>query len=274
MKSFVETGTVLDRILATKVEEVKALYQRESLYEKRNEAIVTPPSTYAFADALRAGENVALIAEVKHASPSKGVLIDPFEPTELAQTYLQHGASALSVLTDERYFQGHLDHLKAIRPLAQCPILRKDFIIDELQIYEARCAGADAILLIVMALEEDVLAHLHQTAVSSGLSVLVEVHNEAEMERALKAGASIIGVNNRDLRTFKEDLTTLERIAKEVPSHITLVAESAIRSADDVARMGSLGAHAVLVGEGLVKAEDIGQQVRSFSSQKRGVIRK
>ncbi|MCI0351337.1 MAG: indole-3-glycerol phosphate synthase TrpC [Acidobacteriales bacterium] len=223
-----------------------------------------------FIGALRKTDCVALIAEVKHASPSKGVLIEPFDPVGLGMTFAQNGAAAISVLTDEPFFMGHLNHLLEVRDAVTVPVLRKDFIIDEYQVYEGRAHGADAMLLIVAALEDGQLAELHRLIQELGMAALVEVHHEAELERALKMGAALIGVNNRDLKTFHEDLETTARLAKLVPPEVTLVAESAIRSTDDARRMGELGAHAVLVGEGLVKADNIALKVREFSSQTRG----
>jgi len=267
--SFVKTDTVLDKILAHKQEEVAASKSRVPLNQLMKETVaVSAPRDMV--GALR-GANVALIAEVKRASPSKGILIENFDPTWLGTTFAQNGAAAISVLTDERFFQGHLDYLTAIRDAVHMPVLRKDFVIDPYQIYEGRAAGADAILLIVMALADSQLAELYKTATELEMAALVEVHNEAEMERALKMGVTLIGVNNRDLKTFDEDLGTTARLAKLVPPEVTLVAESAIRSVGDVRRMGELGAHAVLVGEGLVKAGNIAEKVREFSSQPREV---
>lgn len=260
---FKKTDTILDRILARKVEEVAAL---DAAAVKA--AAFAAPTPRDFAGALHR-ETVALIAEVKHASPSKGVLIDPFDPVALAMTYAENGAAAISVLTDHDFFQGSLDDLRAVRAAVNIPLLRKDFMIDHLQIYEARAAGADAILLIAAALEDAQIADLHAAANGLGLAALVEVHDESELERALAIGARLIGVNNRDLKTFREDVTITERLAALVPSGITLVAESAIRTTADVRRMGAAGAAAVLIGEGLVKAHNIAQSVREFSSQRR-----
>ncbi len=268
-RSFVKTDTILDKILAHKQEEIAARKVGVSLSQlMRDVQKVEPPREIVAA--LRR-HTVTLIAEVKRASPSKGVLIEDFRPVELAMTYEQQGAAAISVLTDERFFQGHLDYLTAIHDVVKAPVLRKDFVIDPYQVYEGRAAGADAILLIVAALYDSQLAELYTVASDLGMAALVEVHDEAEMERALKIGAKLIGINNRDLKTFGEDLGTTERLAKLAPKEVTLVAESAIRSADDVRRMGELGAHAVLVGEGLVKAGNIGERVRVFSSQPREV---
>lgn len=271
---FVRTDTILDQILARKMDAVARLQDR--INELADSALAAP-APRDFIGALRAKHDVgtvALIAEVKHASPSKGVLIEPFDPAALGITYATNGAAAISVLTDEPFFQGHLDHLRVVRAAVDVPALRKDFIMHEAQVFEARAAGADAVLLIVAALHDEQLLALHERITSLGMAALVEVHDETELERALAAGATLIGVNNRDLHTFREDLTTTERLAKRVPSGVTLVAESAIRSIEDVRRMGECGAHAVLVGEGLVKAgggemAKIGEQVRAFS----GVIR-
>jgi indole-3-glycerol phosphate synthase len=266
-RSFVTTDTILDKILAHKQEEVAACKAGVSLAQLMNDVRSVEPPRDMIAGLRR--DSVALIAEVKRASPSKGVLIEDFRPVDLAMTYEQHGASAISVLTDERFFQGHLDYLTAIHDKVKIPVLRKDFVIDPYQVYEGRTAGADAILLIVGALYDSQLAELYKVATDLGMTALVEVHDEAEMERALKIGATLIGINNRDLKTFNEDLGTTERLAKLAPKEVTLVAESAIRSVDDVRKMGELGAHAVLVGEGLVKAGNIGEKVREFSSQRR-----
>ena len=264
--SFVRTGTILDRILARKVEEVDALRPHAAELRRAAEAQASPRP---FALALRQGDHMALIAEIKKASPSKGLLIADFDPAALAQTYAANGAAALSVLTDADFFQGRLADLETARAACALPALRKDFTVDSLQVDEARAAGADAMLLIAAALDDAQLAGLHAHITGLGMAALVEVHDEAELERALKLGAPLVGVNNRDLRTFNEDLGLSERLARLMPDGQLWVAESAIRSPDNVARMAAAGAAAVLVGEGLVKASDIGAQVRSFSSQPR-----
>jgi indole-3-glycerol phosphate synthase len=266
--AFVKTDTILDQILAHKQLEVAECERRLPLIEVARELWKRPPPL-DFAAALHR-PTVALIAEVKKASPSKGVLIENFDPQALAQTYAENGAAAISVLADEKYFQGNIRYLDQVRQVVDVPILCKEFILDPYQVYEARAHHADAVLLIVMALADDQLADLHTLIRELGMTPLVEVHNEAELERALKIGASLIGVNNRDLRTFHEDLTIIGRVAQLIPPGVTLVAESAIRTAEDVRRMGELGAQAVLVGEGLVKAPDIGVQVRAFVGQPRG----
>lgn len=268
---FVKTDTILDQILAQKQDEIRLAQAEPDALTKIEQAAYHAPSPRDFKGALQRS-TVALIAEVKKASPSKGLLVKDFNPVRIARTYEENGAAAISVLTDVKFFQGSLDDLKAVRAAVRVPVLRKDFIIDAHQVYEARAAGADATLLIAMALEDAQLRDLHSLITELGMSALVEVHNEAELERALAIGASLIGVNNRDLRTFHEDLETTARVAALVPDDVTLVAESAIRSAEDVQRMGTYGARAVLVGEGLVKAKDMAGEVRAYSSQQRHPI--
>lgn len=263
--SFVRTDTILDKILANTVEEIAARQAIRSPAEVIDAAQSAPAPRDMLA-ALRR-DTVALIAEVKHASPSKGVLIENFDPLALGTTYDQNGAAAISVLTDQQFFKGSLDYLTTIREAVSVPVLRKDFIVDPYQVYEGRAAGADAILLIVAALEDRQLADLHALVSELGMAALVEVHNEAELDRALSIDPALIGINNRDLKTFHVDLNTTARIAQLVPDRVTLVAESGVHSAEDVRRMGELGAHAVLVGEALVKSVDVGETVRAFSSQ-------
>ena len=266
---FIKTDTVLDKILARKVEEIeerKAIVPREEMMEA---SLETPFGVRDMVGALQK-DTVALIAEVKRASPSKGVLVQDFAPVMIATTYNQNGASAISVLTDEDFFMGHLDYLTAVRESVTVPVLRKDFIIDPYQVYEGRVAGADAILLIVAALSDSQLEELYEVVTGLDMTALVEVHNEDEMERALKLGAKLIGINNRDLKTFHVDLDTTARLASMVGDSAVLVAESGIKNEADVRRMGQLGAHAVLVGESLVKSGDMVQTVTEFSQQKRG----
>lgn len=267
-QQYIKTDTILDKILAHKVEEVASAKQAKSLADVRAlaEQQSAPPD---FIAALRK-DTVALIAEVKKASPSKGVLIENFDPLQLATTYSENGASAISCLTDEQFFQGHLDYLAQINTALTIPTLRKDFVIDDYQIYEAKNVGASAVLLIVAALSDSQLENLHQLITSLGMAALVEVHNELELERAMKIEPKLIGINNRDLKTFNVDLQTTARIAALVPDDVTLVAESGLKTSADVALMGQLGAHAVLIGEGLVTSGDIGATVREFSNQPRG----
>lgn len=214
-------------------------------------------------------ENVALIAEVKKASPSKGLICADFDPVRIAKTYESAGASCLSVLTDERFFQGSLEYLKSIRQAVELPLLRKDFIIDERQILEAAVWGADAILLIVGILDDERLSHFHALADASGLAALVEVHDAAELERALRCGARLMGVNNRDLKTFHVDLATTERLARilwqvDPERRCLLVAESGIHERADVLRLHAAGARAILVGESLMRSGDISIKAREL----------
>jgi indole-3-glycerol phosphate synthase len=264
---YLRTGTVLDRILAHKVAEVAARKVRVSAAVQRAAAEAASPPRDMRAAVRRA--TVALIAEVKHASPSRGVLVEGFDPVTLATTYARHGAAAISVLTEAEFFQGKLADLVAVRHMVDVPVLRKDFVLDTYQVYEARAAGADAVLLIVAALDDAPLADLHALVVDLGMTALVEVHNEAELARALRLSPSLLGINNRDLRTFNVDLATTARLAAQVPGDVTLVAESGVFTGADVRRMGQMGAHAVLVGEALVTAADRPALVRELSSQPR-----
>ena len=209
-----------------------------------------------FRSALQRGNEIAVIAEVKKASPSAGVIAEDFHPLSQAREYARGGAHALSVLTDEKYFQGHLTFLKQIREQVDLPILRKDFIVHELQVYESVIAGADAILLIVAALNDETLRLLHRRARDCQLDVLVEVHDLAEMDRALELEADLIGINNRNLRTFAVDLSTTEELAEEIPAEVIAVSESGIQSAADIRRMRNCGINAVLVGEALMRAKN------------------
>ncbi|HVO42077.1 MAG TPA: indole-3-glycerol phosphate synthase TrpC [Aggregatilineales bacterium] len=251
------TGTILDQIVARKLDEIAALPTAIPVDR-------AAPEPRDFAGALRR-DRVALIAEIKHASPSKGVLIDPFDPVALGRTYSEAGAAAISILTDRDFFQGSLDDLRAVRAAVPTPILRKDFTIDARQIAEARTAGADAILLIVAILDDAKLRDLAQVAKDHGLAALVEVHTEAEMERALKLTPPLIGINNRDLHTFKVDLAATRRLAAMVPHDVTLVAESGIFTRADVEAVAGAGARAILVGESIVSSPDIGVQIRALS---------
>jgi indole-3-glycerol phosphate synthase len=261
---FVRTRTVLDKILDHKVEELAARKASVSAETLKSRASNAPLPRDMLAAVRR--DTAALIAEVKHASPSKGVLIENFDPVMLGLTYAANGAAAISVLTDAHFFQGHLDHLTAVRNAVGIPVLRKDFVIDPYQVYEGRAAGADAILLIVAALDDSRLADLHALITDLGMTALVEVHNESELERALRVEPALIGVNNRDLKTFDVDLDTTARLAKHIPESVTLVAESGIFTAEDVGKMGRVGARAVLVGESLVKSGDIAAKVRELSA--------
>jgi len=249
---------ILDKIVAVKREEVAKLQLRSASTENLLWSAKAFGARRDFADALRFPRrgSVALIAEVKKASPSAGVIRPDFHPVRIAQEYEAAGASCLSVLTDEQFFQGSLKFLQQIRDVVRLPILRKDFIIHERQILESIEAGADAILLIVAILTDEELKRFHMTARDAGLAVLVEVHDETEMRRALAAGAEIIGINNRDLKTFTVDLATTEKLAPLATGKI-LVAESGINTRGDVERLHRAGATAILVGESLMRSGDI-----------------
>ncbi|MEP6821561.1 MAG: indole-3-glycerol phosphate synthase TrpC [Chthoniobacterales bacterium] len=246
----------LDDILAVKRTEMERLRPRR---EALRTAALLRNDFRSFETALtgEAGE-LALIAEVKKASPSAGVIVELFDPVAIARNYAQAGAEAISVLTDEHFFQGHLDYLGQIRAAVQVPLLRKDFILDEVQIIEAAAAGADAILLIVAALDDETLVRLLAAAALYQLDALVEVHTLAELDRALETDARIIGINNRNLATFEVDLAVTETLSEEVPDEIVLVSESGLRTAEDVARVKAAGVNAVLIGEALMRAQTSG----------------
>lgn len=269
--AYTKTGTILDQILERKIVEVAErktfIAMSEIVSYVENE--LAGEQTRDFVAALRKPGEVALIAEVKKASPSKGVLIENFDPVSIARTYAENGAAAISVLTDKPFFQGDLKYIFDVREATSIPVLCKDFIIDPYQVYAGRAAGADAVLLIVAALTDGQLTELRHQAERLNMAALVEVHDEQELERALKTGATLIGINNRDLKTFEVDVQTTARIAKAVPQGITLVAESGIKNGADVKRMGELGAHAVLVGEALVTSSDMAVAVREMVKQDR-----
>jgi indole-3-glycerol phosphate synthase len=260
--------TFLDRILDHKAEEV-ARQQRKVPLAALEEKIGRTAPVRDFATALRRPGGTALIAEVKKASPSRGVLVEAFDHLALANTYIAGGAAAISVLTDVRFFQGSLKYLEAIRQLPSVPpLLRKDFIINPYQVYEARAYGADALLLIVAALEDRLLSELQVLAGELGMQTLVEVHNEAELERAMNLGVTVVGVNNRDLHTFQTSLDTTARLARLLPTgpeRPVLVSESGIFTPSHVAEVRDLGADAVLVGEALVTAPDTLAQVQALA---------
>jgi indole-3-glycerol phosphate synthase len=226
-------------------------------------ATLEPARSLAAALTPRAAGEVRILAELKRASPVKGVLADGFDPVGRAPEYVRAGAAALSVLTDP-HFQGTLDDLDTVRARVDCPVLEKDFVVDEYQLWEARARGADAILLIVAILDRALLADLFQAAKGLGLSALVEIHREAELERAADLGAGLIGVNNRDLTTFRTDLATTERLAPRAPAGACVVSESGIAARADVLRVARAGAHAILVGEALSRSGDPAAKVREL----------
>lgn len=251
---------LLDRILASKRKELDLAKAERPVAELERAAAAAPPPRDFFA-ALDAPGGVQLIAEVKKASPSRGVLRADFDPVEIAQTYERHGAACLSVLTDEPHFQGSLEHLAEVRKAVKLPLLRKDFILETYQLLEARAAGADAVLLIAECLDDCRLRKLHNEALDLGLTPLVELYEPENLARVLDAGATLVGVNNRNLRTFETDLGHTIRLADRVPAHCLLVAESGIRTLEDVRRLAAAGVRAMLVGESLVSRPDIGRAV-------------
>ncbi len=255
--------TILDEIIATKQSEVAAARRRMPLAEMEDQAAEAPP-VRDFRAALAGPGPIQLIAEVKKASPSAGVIQPDFDPIAIARTYQAHGAACLSVLTDAPYFQGHLSYLARIRASVAIPLLRKDFLIDEYQVVEARLAGADAVLLIAEALDDEALARLLARARGLGMAALVEFHEEANLERVLAAGADLVGVNNRDLRRFVTDPELTLRVRDRIPPEVLVVSESGIRTRRDVERLEAAGVSAVLVGENLMRADDIGLAVEAL----------
>ncbi len=242
----------LDEILSAKRIEIDRL--KPKLGDLRKAALARNDFR-SFQAALEKPDDLALIAEVKKASPSAGVIVDRFVPAEIAQNYARAGAEAVSVLTDEQFFQGKLEYLEQIRSAVSLPILRKDFILDEVQIIEAAAAGADAILLIVAALDDEQLVRFLGSAATYQLDALIEVHTLRELDRALETDAKIIGINNRNLATFEVDLAVTEELSEQVPNGIVLVSESGIKTADDIARIKACGVDAVLIGEALMRAQ-------------------
>ncbi len=254
---------ILDEIVATKHKEVAAARLRMPLEELEDQARTAPP-VRDFRAALAGPGPIRLIAEVKKASPSAGIIRADFEPISIARTYQAHGAACLSVLTDVPYFQGHLSYLARIRASVAIPLLRKDFLIDDYQVVEARLAGADAILLIAEILDEAELRHLLELAEQWGMAALVEFHDPANLPKVLNAGAKIVGVNNRDLTRFVTDLDLTLKVRDQIPPGVVLVSESGIRTRADVERLEAAGVDAILVGESLMRQPDIGQAVEEL----------
>jgi indole-3-glycerol phosphate synthase len=252
--------TVLDRIVAQKWEEIAIAKKRRDLNSLREAALTASP-VRDFFGALRGYDSVRLIAEVKKASPSKGMIRPQFDPVQIAIEYESGGAAAISCLTDEPFFQGRLDYLTAIRSAVEIPVLRKDFILDEYQIYEARVAGADAVLLIAECLDGSKLNELYLTIRSLGMTPLIELYDPKHLRRVLDTGTLLLGVNNRDLHTFSVELDHVIRLRKEIPSEVSVVAESGIFTASDVKRLHDADIDAMLVGESLMRQQDVRQAV-------------
>jgi indole-3-glycerol phosphate synthase len=260
--------TILRKILARKREEVRERSARESLGTLEQRVSGQDPAR-GFARALAAtvdAGRAAVIAEIKKASPSKGVIRQDFRPAEIAESYARNGASCLSVLTDVDFFQGADDYLRQARNACELPVLRKDFTVDPYQVVEARAIGADAVLLIVAALEQGQMVELAQTAAEFGLDALVEVHDRRELERALELETPLVGINNRDLHNFEMRLETTLELLPYIPRDRLVVTESGIHSGEDVALMREWGVHGFLVGEAFMRAEDPGERLAELFS--------
>jgi indole-3-glycerol phosphate synthase len=252
--------TILDKIVATKRGEIERAKGAISEKELKGQ-LAGAPAVRDFFAALAAEGPIRLIAEVKKASPSAGVIRADFDPVAIAKTYAAHGAACISVLTDEEYFQGRLEYLTQIRAAVSVPVLRKDFILDTYQLVEARVAGADAVLLIAECLDDCNLRKLFNETIELGMTPLVELYEPENLSRVLEAGATLVGVNNRNLHTFEVDLEHSIRMRREVPEDCVLVAESGIKTHADVERLESAGVNAILVGESLTREADIGAAV-------------
>jgi indole-3-glycerol phosphate synthase len=254
----------LDEIVAAARRRVAESRRSADLRELERQAQAHSPRGFRRALVAKAGSGAAIIAELKKASPSRGLIRAEFDPENLAREFASAGAAALSILTDEAYFQGSLDNLRRASRVAPIPCLRKDFMVDEFQLLEARAYAADAILLIVAALSQAELVGLSMQAREYELDVLCEVHDEAELDRALNAGCNLIGVNSRDLRTFQVDLNTAIQLAQRIPSNVVPVAESGIHTGGDIAQLRAAGYQAFLIGESLMKADSPGDALRWF----------
>ena len=262
---------ILDDIVAYKKRFIEECKARRPFRQIAEEAERAAP-TRSLRAALLGADGIGIIAEVKKASPSKGVFRQDFDPVKIARSYESHGANAISVLTDEKFFQGSLDSLRRIRAAAALPLLRKEFILDEYQIHEARGAGADAILLITSLLSDESLKNFMQLAGKLGMECLVEAHSEDETRRAVSAGAQLLGINNRDLASpdLKTDLRHTEKLLPLIPPDVTVVSESGIKSAADVAYLRGLGVKGILVGESLMTRPDPGEglaELREFTTE-------
>ncbi len=255
-------GKILDEIMAYHREQLPKIMREVPLADLRAFASVTAPPLDFFAALKKSG--VSLIAECKKASPSKGLMVPNYDPVALAKTYAQSGARAISVLTDGRHFQGSLEHLRDVKEAVKVPVLRTDFIFDPYQVYEARVAGADAVLLITAVLSDTDLRELLQLTHKLGMNALVEVHTQAELERILPLQPRIIGVNNRNLQTFEVDFANTARLRALIPEDVAVVGESGLKTVYDVRQMLDIGVDAILVGETLVKSKKAAQTVRLF----------
>jgi indole-3-glycerol phosphate synthase len=255
---------MLEFIIERKTERLNEAKKKVSLAEM----LSTMPTSIGVGRFIRPlqEDGINIIAEIKRRSPSKGIIRDDFDHISIARSYSDNGAAAISVLTEEDFFDGSLDHLRAVREISDCPLLAKDFIFDQYQIYEAAHAGADAVLLIAAILDGSRFNDLLQTAYGLGLDALVEVHDRKEMDRVMKDEVRLLGINNRNLRTFETTLETSLRLASELPKSVTLVSESGIRTREDISRLRAVGFHAFLIGEELMRADDVGKALRDLVS--------
>ena len=263
-----DTPTILKNILARKQEEIaerSAMVSISQLIEKAASASAPRGFAKAMADKIARGES-AVIAEIKKASPSKGVIRENFDPAAIAISYEQGGAACLSVLTDVDFFQGADEYLQLARNASSLPVIRKDFIVDEYQIYEARAMGADCILLIVSALEKEQLTQLHEVALSLGMDVLIEVHDEAELDIALTFDNPMVGINNRNLHTFEVSLENTYKLLNKIPANKIVITESGIHAREDVAAMRAQNVHAFLVGEAFMRHDEPGEKLSEMFS--------
>ena len=259
-------NSILDKIVTHKLGEISAAKSARPIKDIQA-AAEQAPKPRDFLGALTKGDQagrVSLIAEVKKASPSKGIIREDFSPVEIATAYANSGASCISVLTDEHFFQGKLDYLRDVRAAVEIPVLRKDFILDEYQVFEARAAGADAVLLIAECLAPDQLLHLHEVITDLKMTALVELYDSKNIESVLACKPSLVGVNNRDLNTFEIDLHHSIRVKQSLPENIAMVSESGVFTNEDVELMSNNNVDAILVGESLMRADDIGQAVKTL----------
>lgn len=256
-------STILDKIILQKQSDLAVMAAQRPLPEIQRRIDSAPP-VRDFLSALKSRHPMGLIAEVKKASPSAGLIRADFHPVQIARTYAENGAACISVLTEEHFFQGHLSYLEQIRAEVQIPVLRKDFIIDPYQVWEARASGADCILLIAECLDDDQLHTLAGLSQQLGMQSLVEVYDPENVARVLDLNLPLIGVNNRDLRTFTTDLQHTIRLREQIPAEIMVIGESGIHTRDDVQRLEAAGVHGILVGESLMRSEDIGAGVRQL----------
>ena len=255
---------ILDKIVEEKKKEIGAAKEKVSLEELIKKSADFISQTRGFKQAISKADQINLIAEIKKASPSKGVLREIFKPVEIAKVYETSGACALSVLTDKKFFQGDIAYLKTVREAVNLPLLRKDFIIDSYQIYESLCAGADAVLLIAQLLSEKQLKQSIQLCAQLNLDALCEVHDEENLDKVLSIDCEIIGINNRNLETFAEDLEVSARLVKKIPKGKIVISESAIKSSEDVKYLRGLGVNAVLIGESFMRSKDIEAKVKEI----------